>query len=283
MMNLEVQVDWAQEHRWHGGQCLRRLHTSAYAVWLILEGTIDLSLLDWPGPQQEWRLKTGDAFLAPAPCIRDVIAGKPGGAHWLTLGLTATISSLGSTDLIARIGPPFLWRPNPDEGKSLENGMRACILQTNQARHTKDELNRFIQQSLAGAIFGFCWRARFGDQDQSFAQTARRHLPDWLTWLLERIETDPARSLAEWQPQLTVSPAQIRRVFHRYMGVSPQIYLTTRRLETAKSLLSQTDRTAGEIARMIGFESQAHFTRRFKDQFGKTPLQYRLDARSPKI
>ncbi|MES2462807.1 MAG: hypothetical protein V4671_19670, partial [Armatimonadota bacterium] len=76
-MNILVQVGWAKEHRWHGGECLRRLPTPAYAVWLVLEGAIELTLRDRTGPQNEWRLTEGNAFLAPAPCIRDVVAVKP--------------------------------------------------------------------------------------------------------------------------------------------------------------------------------------------------------------
>jgi AraC-like DNA-binding protein len=283
MMNIQVQVTWAKEHVWHGGECLRRLQTPAHALWLVQAGAIELTLRDWPGPQQQWHLTAGDAFLAPAPCVRDVVASKPTGAHWLTLGLSATAQPMGSGDVIARMSPPFLWRPEPDQQELLAAWMRACNSEAERAPGPTEELSRFIQQSLAGAVFGLCWRARFGAHSDGLTLTSRQHLPEWVVSFLENIDREPHRSLAEWQPQLSVSAAQLRRVFHRYLGTSPQAYLTMRRLEAATQLLLRTELTAGEISRRIGFESQAHFTRRFKNQFGRTPTQYRLDARLPQI
>jgi AraC-like DNA-binding protein len=282
-MNIEVQVSWAKEHRWQGGECLRRLETPTYALWLVLAGAIDLRICDWQGPQPEWRVTAGKAFLAPAPCVRDVVAAKSTGAQWLTLGLTSTVTPPGGIDLMARIAPPFLWRPEPAEQESLALWMRACIAEAERQTNQADDLSRFMQQSLAGAVFGLIWRARFGADPDLFTRAARRHLPDWLSWLLQRIEDEPARSLAEWQPHLPVSSAQVRRIFHRYVGASPQTYLTARRLEAARSLLVQTDQSGGTIARAIGFESQAHFTRCFKRSLGKTPTQYRIDARQPQL
>ncbi|MES2460264.1 MAG: helix-turn-helix transcriptional regulator, partial [Armatimonadota bacterium] len=195
----------------------------------------------------------------------------------------AELPSPGRVDLIARMTPPFLWLPDTVEREFLAYLMRACITETARQSAFTDDLSRFLQESLAGALFGHCWRARFGMNDDAFSLATRRYLPSWLTTLLEKIDAEPARSLAELQHTLPVSPAQVRRVFQRYLSTSPQAYLTTRRLELARVLLTQTDKSAGDITRMIGFQSQAHFTRCFKNRFGKTPTQHRQDVRSPQI
>ncbi|MBC8103610.1 MAG: helix-turn-helix transcriptional regulator [Cytophagales bacterium] len=281
---IEVRIGWAREHHWQGGEAMRRLATPVPALWLVRSGAIDLTLRGWTGPQQQWHFTAGEAFLSPAPCIRDVVAAKPGGAHWLTLGLAATAGlPPGKEDLMARLAPPFSWKPEAQEREQIAGWMQACIRETEQAA-TDDGLAGFVARSLAGGVFGLCWRARFGEMGGSaFAAAIRQNLPPWLARLLERIEADPGRSLSEWQAEIPVSAAQVRRLFHRHFGVSPQSYLTARRLEAAKTLLHRTDQTSRDIGLAVGFESQAHFTRLFKATVGETPSRYRTQVRLPQI
>jgi len=63
--------------------------------------------------------------------------------------------------------------------------------------------------------------------------------------------------------------------FKENTGLTPGEYLRNLRIEKAKSLLSETSRTAVDIASECGFGDPAHFCRRFKDMTGFTPLAYR--------
>ena len=47
------------------------------------------------------------------------------------------------------------------------------------------------------------------------------------------------------------------------------------RVEKAKELLLQTDKTARDIAVLCGYENETHFSRQFKKIIGNSPIEYR--------
>jgi AraC family transcriptional regulator len=65
------------------------------------------------------------------------------------------------------------------------------------------------------------------------------------------------------------------RAFRRAVGQSPHRYASARRLEHAKALLIQNDRSLVDIALALSFSGQANFTRAFRQATGQTPGQYR--------
>ncbi len=72
-----------------------------------------------------------------------------------------------------------------------------------------------------------------------------------------------------------LSRAHFSRAFRKEFGVSPHVYLLTRRLERAAALLRNTDRTIVEICFDVGLTSVGSFTTSFKRMFDATPAQYR--------
>jgi len=66
-----------------------------------------------------------------------------------------------------------------------------------------------------------------------------------------------------------------RRRFTAQVGQSPSAFRTSRRLQTAATLLRVTDLTHREIARALGFADEFHLSRRFRAQFGVSPRDYR--------
>ena len=65
------------------------------------------------------------------------------------------------------------------------------------------------------------------------------------------------------------------RLWH-VMGSSPREWAVARRLSRALELIETTDMAVKEIAYTVGFKHQSHFTRVFREVFGRPPLQYRL-------
>lgn len=70
------------------------------------------------------------------------------------------------------------------------------------------------------------------------------------------------------------------RAFKQATGQSPHSYVSARRLERAKALLVQGDRSLVQIALALRFSCQANFTRAFRQATGQTPGQFRHDRRS---
>lgn len=90
-------------------------------------------------------------------------------------------------------------------------------------------------------------------------------------------QPDAPPSLAEMASVAHLSARQFTRRFERAVGRTPHAYVNERRIERAKALLFD-DRISGEqVARALGFSSQATFTRWFRQHTGRTPMQYRTD------
>lgn len=67
------------------------------------------------------------------------------------------------------------------------------------------------------------------------------------------------------------------RCFKNYMGMPPMQYITSIRMNKAKELLKSTDYAIQEISSLVGYENPLYFSRIFKKQTGKSPMQYRKE------
>lgn len=67
--------------------------------------------------------------------------------------------------------------------------------------------------------------------------------------------------------------------FKKLMGVSPQQFLISRRVEAAAEMLSAGEASCTEIACRCGFSGSAQFSAIFKRERGINPLQYRQKTR----
>lgn len=69
------------------------------------------------------------------------------------------------------------------------------------------------------------------------------------------------------------------RVFKAAIGRSPHQYISAKRLQRAKELLNQGDRSLVDIALALNFSSQANFSRAFRQMTGCSPGQFRQGYR----
>ena len=72
-----------------------------------------------------------------------------------------------------------------------------------------------------------------------------------------------------------LSRAHFNREFRAAFGESPHVYLLTRRLERAATLLRMTDKSVADICMAVGLQSVGSFTTSFVRMHGKTPTAYR--------
>ncbi len=70
-------------------------------------------------------------------------------------------------------------------------------------------------------------------------------------------------------------PDYLNRIFKQEVGVSIHDYITGRRIESAKEMLSKTDLKASTIAMNIGYKNFSQFSEQFRLNVGKSPREYR--------
>ena len=74
---------------------------------------------------------------------------------------------------------------------------------------------------------------------------------------------------------LDMSQFHFSRLFKQSLGISPYQYLIQQRVERAKQLLKQTDKSIVDIAFDCGFNSHSHLSKQFRQFTGMTPKAYR--------
>ncbi|HEY6628919.1 MAG TPA: helix-turn-helix transcriptional regulator [Acidimicrobiia bacterium] len=72
-----------------------------------------------------------------------------------------------------------------------------------------------------------------------------------------------------------MSPAHFSRRFRAAYSETPYSYLMTRRIERAKALLRQGDKSVTEVCFEVGCTSLGSFSTRFTELVGETPSAYR--------
>lgn len=82
-------------------------------------------------------------------------------------------------------------------------------------------------------------------------------------------------NLEELAAQAGVTPTHFCRLFKKATGVSPHQYVMRARLDRAQHMLEQSDMAMATIADALGFTSQSHFTRAFRQFAGETPSDFR--------
>ena len=90
--------------------------------------------------------------------------------------------------------------------------------------------------------------------------------------------------IGELAQKMGVSPRHLRRIFAEEIGVSPLEYLRTRRLLTAKILLTDTSLPVIDVAAASGFGSLSQFNAVFRRHYKLTPRQLRRQGSgTPKV
>ncbi|MEU9096205.1 AraC family transcriptional regulator [Streptomyces sp. NPDC048361] len=82
-------------------------------------------------------------------------------------------------------------------------------------------------------------------------------------------------SVAEHAARHGMTPAELRTAVRRAAGCSPKDYLLGIRLGRAKELLAATELPVAAIARRIGYDDPAYFSRLFTRRVGIAPVRFR--------
>src|SRR5262249_10347644 len=102
--------------------------------------------------------------------------------------------------------------------------------------------------------------------------------PDRLQRVLALIEERLAEAIQvrDLADAVHLSPYHFARLFKQATGQAPHLYITWQRMDRAMELLAQSGLPLAQVARRVGYHTQAHFTGVFHARVGTTPRAYRV-------
>lgn len=122
---------------------------------------------------------------------------------------------------------------------------------------------------------------RGGDEAQHIPISKQQHagygyITEALVLMDKNLE-DPL-PIHEIAQLLGISVRQLERLFNQYLSKPPQLYYMEVRLQHAKRLLKQTNKSIMDIALACGFANPSSFSKAYRSQFSHTPSQTRKQA-----
>ncbi|HBN06483.1 MAG TPA: hypothetical protein DD434_11955 [Bacteroidales bacterium] len=85
-------------------------------------------------------------------------------------------------------------------------------------------------------------------------------------------------SIQDIADKLHITRNYLCRVFKDITSTTMLNYITEIRMKKAKELLQQRNFTVSEISSMVGFNNATYFAKKFKQHFGVTPYQFKINS-----
>jgi AraC family transcriptional regulator len=134
--------------------------------------------------------------------------------------------------------------------------------------------SKLYADSMSMALTTHLWR-HYGDGSQprptgGLSVSNLRQIRDYI-----HSHLDAPLSLAELAALVQMHPHYFASLFKQSTGISPYRYILQHRMASAQNYLAQPNLSIVEIAQLVGFQNQSHFTRVFRQHTGVTPKVYR--------
>ncbi|WP_405152536.1 helix-turn-helix domain-containing protein [Paenibacillus sp. FSL K6-0108] len=152
--------------------------------------------------------------------------------------------------------------------------------------HLSDSLSSSKQMKVHAAVFELLG-SLVGQLSQHASVTLSRketiahqiaeHIEDSVRYihLHSEIQETNRTWIQDIAKTLNMSTSQINRIFREVYGQAPRKFLSETLLNEAQRLLNQTDLNIDHIAMMLGYKTNAHFSRQFKRWTGIAPSEFR--------
>lgn len=209
-------------------------------------------------------LCTGSHLLARA----GLLTGYRCCIHWENLpGFSETFPDIEATSDLFEV----------DRNRYTCSGGTAALdmmLHLIAERHGRDLATRVSEQCLVDRI-----RSPHDRQRLPLRARLGVHNPK-LVASIEMMEANLAEPLPQETLALRVglSRRQLERLFRKQLGQSPAHYYLQLRLERARSLIMQSDLPIVDLALACGFVSASHFSKCYRQLFGRSPREERASA-----
>ncbi len=219
-------------------------------------------------------LRPGDVFLVPRGSSHEYV--DPENLDYINILFDAD-ALFDSAD----------WPSGPDSfsergfpGGSAQS-FRLSVFGT---REVVDVINRMDQELfrrkegyafMAKALFMQLWcllTRKASERDDEVESTLER-----VRRMIRFLEREPATdvSVRDMANEAGTCVRNFHRIFRKIAGCAPLVYLNRLRVEKARELLRDTDKTVTQIAALVGYSDSNYFSRQFRHFTRRSPKQFR--------
>ena len=139
-----------------------------------------------------------------------------------------------------------------------------------QETSSQIEFYQEISQGLVSALLVLVMRLiRINPEDEAALSQECQKIKEYL----DQNFTSPI-TLDSLSETVYISKHYLSHLFKEQTGVSPIKYLTSKRMEKACELLSETELPVSEVSKAVGYENPLYFSQVFKKYTGYTPTEY---------
>ena len=141
-----------------------------------------------------------------------------------------------------------------------------------QETSSQIEFYQEISQGLVSALLVLVMRLiRINPEDEAALSQECQKIKEYL----DQNFTSPI-TLESLSETVYISKHYLSHLFKEQTGVSPIKYLTSKRMEKACELLSETELPVSEVSKAVGYENPLYFSQVFKRIYGISPVKYRM-------
>lgn len=226
-----------------------------------------------------YEFKEGDIFFIP-PSVSHLITERYEDTDHLniwfvpdSLGLDSGKNPNAFNDIFARIKTDE--KIHFDTSHSFYRTLKTIIMHIyDEVRSKKTGYAQLVQLKLAELTLQLVREFECSVGDVNISPNPQTEAIDNT---LEYIQGSVKKNftLAELAKVANMSPSHFGAVFKEINGITPWEYITSKKMELAKSLLKDKTKSVGEVIAECGYTSTANFNRAFKIYTGITPREYR--------
>lgn len=265
---LRSKSEYLPENPWHW-------HTE-FELCYVINGSVI-----YKTSNKEIQLKKGDVLFINADVAHSVIPINPSDKLHLSVHFIDDIFVSGGRGNTFDVKYVYPIKSNSDiemilfdEHHPNIEEIRKLMEQNIEIKHKKEE---FWEFKVRNNICRF-WEYLVKETQQINATVNLENIKDQtlraaMTYIHEHYaDKITVKELADF---IHVSVRGCSRLFMKYLKTTPMNYLYSVRLQKASEMLSDPNKSIGQIALENGFSSGSHFSKIFKEQYKLTPLEYR--------
>lgn len=155
--------------------------------------------------------------------------------------------------------------------EDLAYAMSDSYIQTVEKCTTISQMGRLKERALKD----FVNAVKNQKEIVPYSKATRKAIQFMRSHLKEKISVEVLASVAG------LSTGRFSHLFQEETGISPMVYFRREKLESAKEMLNDSEYKVYEISTILGFSSESHFVKAFREYTGVTPGEYRRRDDTP--